>query len=57
MSGCLGAPDERLEEKELRIAELEDRLEELEQENFRLTHEAKPFKKGAEDSTMKDITK
>jgi len=31
MSGCLGAPDERLEEKELRIAELEERLEELEQ--------------------------
>ena len=30
MSGCLGVPDERLEDKELRIAELEDRLEELE---------------------------
>ncbi len=30
MNGCLGVPDERLEEKELRIAELEDRLEELE---------------------------
>jgi hypothetical protein len=30
MSGCIGAPDERFEEKELRIAELEDRIEELE---------------------------
>ena len=37
MSGCLGVPDERLEEKELRIAELEERLEELEKENFKLT--------------------
>lgn len=37
MSGCIGAPDERFEEKELRIAELEDRIEELEQENFRVT--------------------
>ena len=46
MSGCVGAPDERLEEKELRIAELEDRLEELEKENFRITHEgSKGFKK------------
>lgn len=57
MSGCLGAPDERLEEKELRIAELEERLEELEQENFRLTHD-KAFKKaGPEESMVKDITK
>lgn len=37
MSGCIGAPDERFEEKELRIAELEDRIEELEKENFRMT--------------------
>ena len=48
MNGCLGVPDERLEEKELRIAELEDRLEELEQENFRLTQEgSKAFRKTA----------
>ena len=46
MSGCIGAPDERLEEKELRIAELEDRLEELEQENFKITQEnSKGFKR------------
>jgi len=60
MSGCLGAPDERLEEKELRIAELEDQLEELEKENFRLTQEGgKGFKKagGSEESMLKDITK
>lgn len=36
MTNCIGAPDERLEEKELRIAELEDRVELLEKENFRV---------------------
>lgn len=30
MLNCVGAPDEALEEKELRIAELEDRVEQLE---------------------------
>ena len=46
MNGCIGAPDERLEEKDLRIVELEDRLEELEKENFRITQEgSKGFKK------------
>ena len=60
MSGCLGAPDERLEEKELRIAELEEKLEEMEQANFRLKQEQdRGFKKavGPEDATLKDITK
>ena len=37
MRDCVGAPDERFEEKETRIAELEDRVESLEKENFRLT--------------------
>ena len=36
LSNCVGAPDERLEEKELRIAELEDRVESLEKENFKI---------------------
>ncbi len=27
LTNCVGAPDERLEEKELRIAELEDKVE------------------------------
>lgn len=44
MSGCVGAPDERLEEKELMILELEDKLEELEKENFRITQD-KGFRK------------
>lgn len=30
MLNCVGAPDEAIEEKELRIAELEDRVEQLE---------------------------
>ena len=36
MTNCVGAPDEQIEEKELRIAELEDRVEILEQDNYRL---------------------
>lgn len=36
---CVGAPDEQAEEKELRIAELEERLEQLEKENFKIKHE------------------
>ena len=35
LTNCIGAPDENLEEKELRIAELEDKIEALEKENFR----------------------
>jgi len=30
LKSCVGAPDEELEEKELRIAELEDKIEHLE---------------------------
>ena len=41
MSSCLGAPDERLEENELRIVELEEKLESLEKENFRIKEESK----------------
>ena len=36
MTNCLGAPDERLEEKDLRITELEEKLEEMEKENFKI---------------------
>ena len=39
MTNCIGAPDERLEEKELRIAELEDKVEYLEKENFKVKQE------------------
>ena len=41
LTNCLGAPDEQLEEKELRIAELEERVELLEKENFKVKQEAK----------------
>ncbi len=40
VTGCIGAPDEQLEEKELRIAELEDRVEQLERDNYRIKQEA-----------------
>mmetsp|Transcript_10019 Transcript_10019/g.9950 ORF Transcript_10019/g.9950 Transcript_10019/m.9950 type:complete len:139 (-) Transcript_10019:91-507(-) len=36
LTNCVGAPDEQLEEKELRIAELEEKVEELEKEKFQL---------------------
>ena len=36
LNNCVGAPDERLEEQELRIAELEDNVEALQKENFRI---------------------
>lgn len=36
MRDCVGAPDERFEEKELRIAELEERIETVEKEKFAL---------------------
>jgi len=36
MRDCVGAPDERFEEKDLRIAELEEKVETIERENFRL---------------------
>jgi uncharacterized protein (DUF3084 family) len=39
MTNCVGAPDEQIEEKELRIAELEERCEFLEQENFKVRQE------------------
>lgn len=39
MRDCVGAPDERFEEKETRIAELEERIETLEKENFRMQQE------------------
>lgn len=39
MTNCVGAPDEQIEEKELRIAELEERCEFLEHENFKVRQE------------------
>ncbi len=36
MRDCVGAPDERIEETETRIAELEEKIENLERDKFRL---------------------
>ena len=36
MTNCIGAPDEYLEEKEVMIIELEDKVEALEKEIFRV---------------------
>mmetsp|Transcript_36840 Transcript_36840/g.45026 ORF Transcript_36840/g.45026 Transcript_36840/m.45026 type:complete len:93 (+) Transcript_36840:848-1126(+) len=68
MRDCVGAPDERFEEKETRIAELEERIDTFEKENFRLKQDqtqarGTSFPKsgagaGTEDTKMlKDITK
>lgn len=46
MTNCIGAPDERLEEKELRIVELEDRVELLEKENFKIRQEMNQTREG-----------
>jgi hypothetical protein len=35
LTNCLGAPDEHAEEKELRIAELEEKCENLERSLFK----------------------
>jgi len=34
MKNCIGAPDERLEENEILLSELQDQIENLEKENF-----------------------
>ena len=34
MTNCVGAPDELAEEKELRIAELEEKVEQLEKQIY-----------------------
>lgn len=71
MTNCIGAPDERLEEKELRIAELEDKVESLEKENFKIRQEMgqtrpgfgkggmqeHPKTKDESDKIIKDLSK
>ena len=39
MTNCIGAPDERIEEKDLRIAELEEKCETFERELFKTKQE------------------
>ena len=61
LQNCVGAPDERLEENELRIVELEEMVENLEKENFRVKEEAKaqtafPKRKTGRDENERMIT-
>lgn len=56
LTNCVGVPDENIEERELRIAELEDRCEFLESENFKVRQEmqatkTKGFGKSQEQTT------
>ena len=41
MTNCVGAPDEQVEEKELRIVELEEKCEQLEKKLFKAKQENK----------------
>ena len=43
MKNCVGAPDERLEEKELAIAELEEKCHQLERDLFKATENLKQY--------------
>ena len=63
LNNCVGAPDERFEEKELRIAELEEKCEDLEKDIFKLKQNVtqtagftkKPRDEG--DKLLSDLTK
>ena len=61
MTNCIGVPDERVEEKECRIFELEDQVESLQKEIFKMTQDSKGFtktkSKDENDLIMKDITR
>lgn len=60
MLNCIGAPDEASEEKELRIAELEDKCEKLERSLFKAKQDAqdqgqKRFPKKSKDEQERII--
>ena len=64
LTNCIGAPDEANEEKDLRIAELEDIVEKLEQDNFKVKQEMSqskgfdvPRNKDESDKIIKDLSK
>ena len=58
MTNCIGAPDEQLEEKELRIAELEEKVETLERENFRIKNDTRTVRPSDEsDKIIKDLSR
>ena len=51
---CIGAPDERLEENEILISELQDQIDLLEKQCFTLKQEAKGFGMSAPKAKSKD---
>ena len=59
MTNCIGAPDEQLEEKELRIVELEEKCETLERALFKTKQEMETgggrFPKKSKDEQEKTI--
>ncbi len=60
MTNIVGAPDERIEEYELRVTELEDKCDKMERENYRLKQDGSyAAKKGKEESDkiVKDLSK
>ena len=65
MKNCVGAPDERVEEKELAMAELQEKCEQLERELFKSNEnlkqfEGKKFPKRSKDESermVSDLTK
>lgn len=65
MTNCVGAPDEQVEEKELRIVELEERCEQLEKKLFKARQESKEMEgskfpkksKDEQEIMIKDLTK
>lgn len=65
MTNCIGAPDESIEEKELLIADLEEKCENLERELFKTKQEMKEtgekkFPKKSKDEqerVIQDLTK
>lgn len=60
MQNCVGAPDERIEEKELAIAELQDKCDKLERDLFKANEnltqfEGKKFPKRSKDESERMI--
>lgn len=60
MSNIVGAPDERIEDNETQIAELQDKCEQLERDLFKAnenlkTYEGKKFPKRSKDESERII--
>lgn len=65
MTNCIGAPDERYEEKDLMIVDLEEKCEKQERELFKLKQEFKEINesrfpkksKDEQEKLIQDLTK